>query len=521
MTTRTDIDITYTTSPRVVEVRAPSVEMTMQDWVDTLRKQEDTFQGMSYKRLVDASGKEDLGGGVSVGITIASQDSLLAFAGRTTAAESGTVATVPAPPAPSVQVFTDGSALFETNNVARGSLVVNFSDGSVADVVSVDSETQLTTKVLIEGSINDYTIGDTYKVWNIIQCKASGGNLTAVDSAGSTISGVLPTAFTQILITASSSATTQNQESLNFAVYQGHVHIESGSGFSGTAFPKGTEEEPVDNLADALLILAATGLSKLRVIGDWTFGATDVLDNLTIGGQGPSLSELVFTSGASTDRSIIHDATISGDLTGALDLRTVHLENITGVGSTATETNIHGCLFEDTGGITMTLNAAATQKVHISGSESGNATNEPVEVDWNSALCDGTIRAWKGGLKLLNLDGNQSVSFDSTGGHLTIDSTCTNCNITIRGNTKYTDNSAGGATITDETTAAINWERLAENGLTFEDVVSVLLAGIAGKADGANTTTMHFRNQADTKNRITATVDEFGNRTSITIDLTN
>jgi len=190
-----------------VEVLAPSTVMTMQDWVDTIRKQEDSFQGMGFPKMLNASGKEDLGGGVQVGITVANQDTLLAFAGRTTPAQTGTVTGSPASPVSGRQILQDTAAAFETNGVARGSLVINFTDRSIADVVSVDSENQLTTKTLVNGIGNTYDVADEYQVFNIAQVVAEGGNLTAVDSAGTSISPILPTAFTQVVLTKSSSGT--------------------------------------------------------------------------------------------------------------------------------------------------------------------------------------------------------------------------------------------------------------------------------------------------------------------------
>jgi hypothetical protein len=46
----------------------------------------------------------------------------------------------------------------------------------------------------------------------------------------------------------------------------------------------------------------------------------------------------------------------------------------------------------------------------------------------------------------------------------------------------------------------------------------LLLAAAAGKLDGANTTNVTIRDQADSKDRIDATVDEFGNRTAVSVD---
>ena len=206
MAVRTDIDMTYATNPRVLEVRVGSSEMLMQDYIETLRKQEDTFRGMTEARLTDAAGKEDLGDGVSVGITVSAQDLLLAFAPQTTPAISSTVDSSPVSPITSRQIMIDASVDFVAAGVVRGSLLINFTDQSIADVVAVDSATQLQTRLLTQGIGNTYDASDVYKIWNIVQCNAKGGNLVAVDDLDAVISPILPTAFTQVLLSASSSA---------------------------------------------------------------------------------------------------------------------------------------------------------------------------------------------------------------------------------------------------------------------------------------------------------------------------
>jgi hypothetical protein len=45
-----------------------------------------------------------------------------------------------------------------------------------------------------------------------------------------------------------------------------------------------------------------------------------------------------------------------------------------------------------------------------------------------------------------------------------------------------------------------------------------MLAALAGKLSGAAGTTINIRDVNDTKNRITATVDENGNRLTVTLD---
>jgi hypothetical protein len=91
--------------------------------------------------------------------------------------------------------------------------------------------------------------------------------------------------------------------------------------------------------------------------------------------------------------------------------------------------------------------------------------------------------------------------------------------LSIRMGIRDTDDLATGA---DVPTAAQNagavGARVVEGTLTQDEITRIILAVEAGKAAGGGTTTITFRDQADTKDRVTATVDENGNRTAITVD---
>lgn len=82
MAVRTDLTIDYSLSPRVVTVAAPSTVLTIQDLYDTLATDQATVGNMSRLILVKAAGKDDLGGGVKVGVTCTLQNTRLAFAAR-------------------------------------------------------------------------------------------------------------------------------------------------------------------------------------------------------------------------------------------------------------------------------------------------------------------------------------------------------------------------------------------------------------------------------------------------------
>jgi hypothetical protein len=57
-----------------------------------------------------------------------------------------------------------------------------------------------------------------------------------------------------------------------------------------------------------------------------------------------------------------------------------------------------------------------------------------------------------------------------------------------------------------------------EGALTYDELLRVLLAVMAGKSAGGGTATITFRDYADGKDRVTATVTSNGNRTAITLD---
>ena len=191
-------------SPRLLIVAAPDTEITVQEIIDQVRDWEDGEEGMAYPYIISAAGKENLGGGVTVGITCTLQNARIAFEARTTPTETGTATTADG----TGLVLTDNTATFVSNGVTVGAHVVNKATGASGSVVSVDSETQLTLLQALGGSSrNDFQIGDDYAVHNIIPCTISGGNLVAVDDVGADLEPVFPTAWTQVSRTAASSST--------------------------------------------------------------------------------------------------------------------------------------------------------------------------------------------------------------------------------------------------------------------------------------------------------------------------
>jgi len=228
MTERTDLTTFWEEDPRIVEIASPSVGIIIQDLHDSLKsntlqasENDDSLENLDDLPLIDSSGKENIGLGEEVGITATMLDSQVAFESRLTVTSSGTITTGDAGGASLI----DAAGSLVTDLVRRGAVVINFTDESITEVLRIVGEGQAITRVLRAGTLNQYTIGDVYKIWNIIQCEISGGNLVGLDELDAEQSPVFPTAFTQIVRARSASATLTNADVGSFwdALLADHV----------------------------------------------------------------------------------------------------------------------------------------------------------------------------------------------------------------------------------------------------------------------------------------------------------
>lgn len=504
MTERSDITVDWGLSPRLIEVALPSVELSNQDLHDTLNsntlqpgQSDDSLENMDDDPLIDSAGKEDLGGGVEVGITSTLLDGQVAF-GRTaprTGAETISTASADG------KTVTAAAASFVTDSCQRGDWVINWSDQSVTEILAVNGEGSLRCRALSGGTTNLFNLNDVITVWEVAECELSGGNTVAVDTVPASINPLFTTFGRFATRASASSATTANQEALNFSTYQNRVTVDVINGTAGTAFPQGTPQAPVNNLTDAQTIAVANGFTTLSFIGNFTFLASDNVDSYRLIGQGRSLSILTFVAGVSTVRSIVDNAEVTGDLAGAIELVDCHIVTLTGLGGSTVETNIIRCLLEP--GTAVTMTAGATEKVNIRNCDSGSPGDTPVTFDWNGTGADAVVRKYDGGFRIINATGGQEISF---GGdmHLTIEASCTDATLAVRGDVKITNNAEANPSLTlidqgTHTKLLELWARLGldpANPMTTNDDNSVTVGGITIGAVNGPTDTVQTRTGA-------------------------
>lgn len=328
-----NISYTLVTSPRIAESPSTVDEVTVQDALDTLSAKQDDIDvigatpAIDNTVLVSGSGKDDLGGGVSVGITSTFDNLQWAFASDYTATESGTATSA------GTTTLIDTLATFVTNGVTRGAAIINYDDKSITEVLTVDSEIQLTHRALNNGIANDWTIGDNYTVHNIVQKSIAGGNQVAVDSAGDPLSPVFPTAFTQVLLTASSSATLANQSQLEAATFIGKdglgISIAATTGTDSSVYPSGIEQSPCKTEANLHAIHSVRGYRRVYVKESLTLTTDHSADKHIWYGDNPQTATITLDPACDVTDNKFQDAYITGKLDSGNELRECIVNGVT------------------------------------------------------------------------------------------------------------------------------------------------------------------------------------------------
>jgi len=212
-------------SPRIMEVLTAK-DITVQQIIDACREWEDTVVGLSYPYLIDAAGKEELGGGVTVGITATLKNTQIMFTTRSTPLDDGSGRTCDANDTTGKQLYVD-DANFVADGVAVGDTVFNKTTGAMAAITEVVDLHTLNHFELSGGSNADWTSGNEYIIYNNEECSVTGGNLVAVDDSDVAMSAFMPSPNVYLRTTSSSSATLQEIEDIQYALFADAVWDET------------------------------------------------------------------------------------------------------------------------------------------------------------------------------------------------------------------------------------------------------------------------------------------------------
>jgi hypothetical protein len=431
---RNEFDIRFDLSPRIAILKSPANNITVQDLHDTLRDIEQEPQNLIYPSLISSAGKEDLGGGVSVGITTTLQDAKLAFQANKVWDKIGTVTT----PDTTGATLIDSGATFISDGIQVGAWVVNFTDQSIASVFQVVSETEILTDTLggtVSGN-NQFNLDDSYGVVNVLQNEIDGGNLVAIDVSGVSVDSILPTAGNQVVRTSSSSATLQELSSIQYSSYQNHVWIDTTGSVTGTQFPTGTPQAPVNNFVDAVAIAQEKGFIRLRLVSNATLNSGDNVEGLTIVGENPLRTTITVNSGALTQGAEFHDTKVVGVFDNQSSFFSCVLEDLDFIEALIEDCQLNGII-------------KASGNISVINCWDGSVQSAPPPtIDFNHSGASLAVRDYHGDLTLKNKSGAGPVEINySSGGTLTLESTVSAGSIRLSGIMQVVDNSTGTADV--------------------------------------------------------------------------
>jgi hypothetical protein len=372
MAIRYDVAIDWSASPRLLTVASPSTEITVQEIVDTCRFLEDSSPGENYEYLIDAAGKEPLGGDVYVGITATLNNAYIAFEARA---------------------------------------------------------------------------GPDW-----ILCIISGGNLVAEDDVGAELDPRYPTAFTTVDRTASSSATLTEQSAIQYASFGGGVTIDIIRGVPGTEFPIGTQEEPVDNLVDAITIANERGFFRLYINESMSIDAGTTITEFEVVGRSSVNTFIYIDPAAICEKITISSCTISGTLDGGSTIDECIVGNLAFVNGHIHSSELQGTIILD----------GDEDAIFINCVQAGTTT--PI-IDMGGGGQNLSVTEYTGRLIIKNLTNpGNTAGLGVSAGNIILDSSITAGVIIVSGVGVLNDNSTSVTVLnTDglmskETITEITWE---------------------------------------------------------------
>jgi len=421
-------------SPRIIEVLVPDTEITVQEVVNLCKEWEQQVINLDDDPLISASGKEDLGGGVAVGISATLLNAKLAFSGRTTPLSSGLFCDTADPKG---RVFFDADADFISDGIYGGCTIFNNTTKAMSAITGVVDLNTVSHFPLSGGSSDEWTAGDSATIYPNVQCSISGGNLVAVDADGLSTSAIYPTPNVQMVRTAASSATSSDIAAIQYASFNGGITVDTTSLFSGIKYPVGTPQAAVNNLFDAKEIADSRGFVNYYIVGDIVLD--DVIDftgDIFIGSS-KTKSLINILSDANVTNSEFYEAEVTGILDGGNVLKNCVVHDINYVNG-----YVEQCVLTE-GDIVL----GGGSQANFLDCWSGEIQASIPVIDMGGSGQSLSLRNYNGGLKIKNKTGPEEVIIDLNSGNIILDSTITGGTIILRGIGTFVDNSTGSVIV--------------------------------------------------------------------------
>jgi hypothetical protein len=247
-------------------------------------------------------------------------------------------------------------------------------------------------------------------------------------------------------------------EQLQQASFGNEISIDVEVGESGTKFPTGTSQHPVNNFDDAKIIADKRGIKTFSIRGTLLLVDKDISDYIFSGENNISSVLILNGTGNLTVKTSFKNLQLIGILNGYVYAEACLLSSISEIGSSEFPTLFRDCILSAD---YLTLPALKLKNIvdgysiHLVNCASGSAGPLPSTIDFNNSNSPIAFRKYGGSLTVKNITGNTDNTFEFSQGELTVDSSCTSGNIKLGGIYKINNN--GTCTIEERSGSVKSW----------------------------------------------------------------
>lgn len=215
------------------------------------------------------------------------------------------------------------------------------------------------------------------------------------------------------------------------------VYLDAEIGLSGTAFPRGTPSDPVNNLADALAIATRERLRKFKIRGIITL--PQAYEGYTFEGLVSQSTACLHLNSQSVDGSAFQNLEITGNGSGVATITDCKIDTLSGVSGRFIECVNNGVILP--GGNTVTSLKRCNSEL--------KEGEDIVSIDLAATEADCNIVDYQGTVLIKNCNtSTETVLIALTAGSVVLDETNTAGTIVIQGVGSVEDSSAGATVIT-------------------------------------------------------------------------
>ena len=192
--------------------------------------------------------------------------------------------------------------------------------------------------------------------------------------------------------------------------YDREVAIDVVGGAAGVAFPLGTANNPVNNLADALAIAATYGLGELRVLGELTLDRD--LSGLVVRGQTSFISDSIDAGGHTLTDMHFEGLHIHGVMTcRTVEFHNCYIQGADGISGELFNCRISGLIKIEPGRVLSGVGVVTeTNETEI---DLQNAADTVVSLDVNSGI-----------ITFINAVDDCLIELNLRGGEIQLDASC-------------------------------------------------------------------------------------------------